>query len=343
MSRLDLSIDRISPSRRNLFTSVRLDRLAEYRDNPAWVSKALNSEVARLVPLWHNRNLLVGVGGEQQAVYLAPAELDALDAIQPPTLLGTDGKRYFFAVSINDRQRDQVLAAHPDARFVDLRLASLDMDAKHAGVLAYAKALHYWQYRHAFCGACGSPNRIQSAGHKLLCSDEQCARQSFPRIDPAIIVLVTEGDACLLGHNAGWPPRRFSTLAGFVEPGESLEDAVVREVFEESGVRLSDIHYVSSQPWPFPASAMCGFNAEASSRDSRPSEEMAELRWFTAAELDAAIETDAIRLPPPVSIAFRLVADWYQQVSGRDLEPLVRGAGNWRQRNAERGPDTRNT
>jgi len=337
MSRLDLSIDRITRSQRNLFTSVRLDRLAEFRDDAEWVSKALNSDLARLVPLWRNRNLLAGAGRQQQAVYLTTSELESCDSIQPPTLLGTDGKRYFFAVSINDRQRDEVLATHPGARFLDLRLASLDMDAKHAGVLAYAKALHYWQYRHAFCGACGSPNRLESAGHKLLCSNEECGRQSFPQIDPAIIVLVTQGDACLLGHNASWPPKRFSTLAGFVEPGESLEDAVVREVFEESGVRLSDIRYVSSQPWPFPASAMCGFYAEATDRTARPSAEMAELRWFTAADLDAAIEADEVRLPPPVSIAFRLIADWYQQACGRDLEPLVRGAGSWRQEKAKAG------
>jgi NAD+ diphosphatase len=334
VSRFDLSIDRTSRSRRNLFTSVRLDRLAEYRDDAEWVASALQSEFARLVPLWRNRCLLAHAGGVQQAVYLAPGELDPVDPIQPPTLLGTDGKRYFFAVSINDRQRDAVLAGHPDTRFLDLRLASIDMDAKHAGVLAYAKALHYWQYRHAFCGACGSPNRLESAGHKLLCSNEECGRQSFPRIDPAIIVLVTHENACLLGHNTAWPPRRFSTLAGFVEPGESLEDAVVREVFEESGVRLRDLHYVSSQPWPFPASAMCGFYAEAESRDSRPSDEMEDLRWFTADQLESSIAADEVRLPPPVSIAYQLIADWYRQDCGGDLEPLVRAAGSWQPRNS---------
>jgi len=332
VTRPDLSIDRVTRSRRNLFTSVRLDRLAEYRDDREWVASALASKAARLVPLWRNRSLLAEGCGMQQAVYLKPGELDLDDVIQPPTLLGTDGKRCFFAVSINDRQRDAVLASHPDARFLDLRIASIDMDAKHAGVLAYAKALHYWQYRNAFCGVCGSPNRLQAAGHKLVCSNEECARQSFPRIDPAIIVLVTHEDACLLGHNANWPPRRFSTLAGFVEPGESLEDAVVREVFEESGVRLRDIHYVSSQPWPFPASAMCGFYGEAHSRDCRASDEMAEVRWFTADGLESAIDADEIRLPPPVSIAFQLIADWYQQACGRDLEPLVRAAGSWRTR-----------
>ena len=326
------SIDRITRSRRNLFTSVRLDRLAEYRDDPEWVGQALASDAARLVPLWHSRCLLTTAGDEQLAVYLRPAEVEPIDAIQPPTLLGTDTKRCFFAVSINDAQRDRVLENHPGARFLDLRLASIDMDAKHAGVLAYAKALHYWQYRHAFCGVCGSPNRLESAGHRLVCSNEECGRQSFPRIDPAIIVLVTQGDACLLGHNDAWPPGRFSTLAGFVEPGESLEDAVVREVFEESGVTLRSIHYVSSQPWPFPSSAMCGFYAEAASRDCRPSEELAEVRWFSVNELERAIDADEIRLPPPVSIAFRLIGDWYQQQCGRDLEPRVRAAGQWLRR-----------
>ncbi len=323
---LRVSIDQVSPSRRNRFTSVRLDRLVEYRDDEAWVARAMESAAARFVPLWRSRSLIAATTEGQLAVYLKRGELDAVDSIQPPTLLGTDGKRYFFAVSINDQQRESVLEQRPEARFVDLRRASVDMDAKHAGVLAYAKALHYWQHRHGFCGVCGHPNRLTSAGHKLVCSNEECARQSFPRIDPAIIVLVTCGDTCLLGRNANWPSRRFSTLAGFVEPGESLEDAVVREVFEEASVSLKDIRYVSSQPWPFPASSMCGFYAEAESRDCAPSEEMEELRWFSTAELKAAVEDSSVLLSPPVSIAFRLIADWYRQAGGGDLEQVVRHA-----------------
>lgn len=329
MTQPDLSIDRVTRSRRNLFSSVRLDRLAEYRDDEQWVEQALHSSSACYVPLWRNRSLLSDSGDGQIAVYLEPGEIDRPDSIQPPTLLGTDGKRYFFAVSINDRQQEQVLKRRPEARFVDLRIASVDMDAKHAGVLAYAKALHYWQYRHAFCGICGSANRLESSGHKLVCSNRECGRQSFPRIDPAIIVLVTDGDACLLGRNASWPPRRFSTLAGFVEPGESLEDAVVREVFEEAQVRLKSIKYVSSQPWPFPASSMCGFYAEAENRVCGATEEMEELIWLTADEMTAAVSRDEIRLPPPVSIAFQLIADWYQQQCGRELDVLVRKAGSW--------------
>jgi NAD+ diphosphatase len=325
----DLSIDRVTRSRRNVFASVRLDRLVEYRDDQEWVDRALASSAARFVPLWRNRCLLSDTDNGQIAIYLKPGELARPDTIQPPTLLGTDGKRYFFAVSINDSQQADLLARHPEARFLDLRMASVDMDTKHAGVLAYAKALHYWQYRHVFCGVCGSSNRLESSGHKLVCSKEECGRQSFPRIDPAIIVLVTHGDACLLGRNSNWPPKRFSTLAGFVEPGESLEDAVVREVFEEAQVRLKDIRYISSQPWPFPASSMCGFYAEAECRDCGASDEMEELRWLTAREMEAAVTSDEVRLPPPVSIAFQLIADWYRQQCGNDLGKLAREAGSW--------------
>ena len=337
MTQVDLSIDRITRSRRNRFTSVRLDRLVEYRDKPEWVEAAQNSDAARFVPLWHSRSLLSVSDKGQIAVYLKPGELEHLDAIQSPTLLGTDGKRYFFAVSINDNQREEVLARHPDAHFIDLRRASMDMDAKHAGVLAYAKALHYWQHRHIFCGVCGSPNRLLSSGHKLVCSNEECARQSFPRIDPAIIVLVTHEDACLLGRNANWSPKHFSTLAGFVEPGESLEDAVVREVFEEASIRLNKIRYVSSQPWPFPASSMCGFYAEAENRDCAVGDELEEVRWFTVGELQAAVMGDSVRLSPPVSIAFRLLADWYHKHSGKDLERLVGDARDLRRRASGQG------
>lgn len=332
MPQTDLSIDRITRSRRNVFSSVRLDRLVEYRDDREWVEGALRSDAARFVPLWRNRSLLANDENGQQAVYLKAGEINLRESVQAPTLLGTDGKRYFFVLSVNDRQQEHILATHATARFLDLRLASMDMDTKHAGVLAYAKALHYWQYRHAFCGICGYANRLESSGHKLVCGNGECGRESFPRIDPAIIVLVTHENACLLGRNSSWPEKRFSTLAGFVEPGESLEDALVREVFEEAQVRLKKIRYVSSQPWPFPASAMCGFHAEAVSRDCGVSDEMEEVRWFTVKELDTAICCDELRLSPPVSIAFQLIADWYRQQCGEDLAERVRNSGSWLRR-----------
>jgi len=311
-------------SRRNRFTAVRLNREVELRDDLHWVARTLKDPNTRLVPLWRSRSLLERGDDGTIAIYLSPDELIEPDRIQPPTLLGHDGKREYFAVSVTDSQKDTILEKYPAAKFADLRRASIDMAAKHAGILAYARALHYWQHRHAFCGVCGNPNLLRSAGHRMMCSNEECARASFPRIDPAIIVLVTHKDACLLGRNAKWPPKMFSTLAGFVEPGESLEDAVVREVFEEVQVQLESMRYVSSQPWPFPASAMCGFYAEATDRSSGTSEEVEETRWFTVDTLSQAILNNEIRLSQPVSIAFRLLADWFRNNGGGDLEELVR-------------------
>jgi len=316
--------DHLARSRRNQFTAVRLNREVELRDDAQWVAETLLKPNTRLVPLWRSRSLLERGDDGTVAIYLSPAELSEPDRIQPPTLLGNDGEREYFAVSVTDAQKDDILAKYPRAQFADLRRASIYMAAKHAGILAYAKALHYWQHRHAFCGVCGSPNLLRSAGHSMVCSNDECARETYPRIDPAIIVLVTHKDSCLLGRNAKWAPKQFSTLAGFVEPGESLEDAVVREVYEEVQVQLKNIRYVSSQPWPFPASAMCGFYAESTDRNSGVSEEVEETRWFTVESLTHAVQNDEVRLSPPVSIAFRLLADWFRKNGGGDLEELVR-------------------
>ena len=318
------STDHLARSRRNQFTAVRLNREVELRDDARWVTETLSKPDTRFVPLWRSRSLLERTTDGTVAIYLSPTELAEPDRIQPPTLLGNDGEREYFAVSVTDSQKDSILAMYPRAKFADLRRASIYMAAKHAGILAYAKALHYWQHRHAFCGVCGSPNLLRSAGHSMVCSNDECARESYPRIDPAIIVLVTHKDACLLGRNAKWAPRHFSTLAGFVEPGESLEDAVVREVYEEVRLNLENIRYVSSQPWPFPASAMCGFYAEALDRNCGVSEEVTETQWFTVETLTNSVHNNEVRLSPPVSIALRLLADWFRKNGGGDLEELVR-------------------
>jgi NAD+ diphosphatase len=321
-------LDPSSRSRHNRFTSVPLDRLAERRDDAEWLAAARGSARARLVPLWRSRCLLRQHGDDTQPVYLTATDLDGIGEGAHLTLLGDDGRHTWFALALNDAQRDRLLEKHPGAAFHDLRL-TIDLDDRHAGVLAYARALLYWHYRNAHCGFCGAPSRLESAGHRLVCSDAECVRESFPRIDPAMIVLVTHGDACLLGHNPRWPERRYSTLAGYVEPGESLEDAVAREVYEEARVRLADVRYLSSQPWPFPASLMCGFRATACDRECRPTDELESLLWLTATELRDAIRADRVRLPPPLSIAFRLIAEWFAEQCGEDLEPLVRNAGGW--------------
>jgi len=159
---------------------------------------------------------------------------------------------------------------------------------------------------------CGAPSVSASAGHVMRCSNTDCATDHFPRIDPAIIVLVSDGGRALLGRQASWPAGRYSTIAGFVEPGESLEDAVAREVLDETGVTVTESDYHSSQPWPFPASLMIGYMARASA-DAQPraDEELEDVRWFTRAE----IATGKAGLPPPQSVSFRLIEDWYDSGS----------------------------
>ena len=179
-----------------------------------------------------------------------------------------------------------------------------------SALLAYAKGLAHWHARHRFCGVCGEGTEAKDAGHVRVCTGPDCATQHFPRTDPAVIMLVTDGDRCLLGHNKRFPERIYSTLAGFVEPGESLEEAVAREVLEETGVRVGRVQYHSSQPWPFPASIMLGFHAEAESEAiTVQAAELVDARWFSRAEI-ANFEQLGLRLPRPDSIARRLVEHW---------------------------------
>ncbi len=214
--------------------------------------------------------------------------------------------------------------------FKDLRFASMGLDRDEAAVLAYARALLYWHRRHRFCGRCGAATTVCEAGHARDCSNVECAKRHFPRTDPSIIVLVTaqhEGRAhCLLGRQASWPPNVYSTLAGFVEPGECLEDAVAREVFEESGVRVDAVRYHSSQPWPFPAALMLGFHADADMQPVRvDGHELEDARWFAYDEMPAARTTSLPSVPPPVSIAYRLVEAWFDAQGSQKLVDLA----NW--------------
>jgi len=177
-------------------------------------------------------------------------------------------------------------------------------------MLAYARGILHWHRQTRFCGVCGSPTELREAGHLRVCTNPACAAHHFPRTDPAVIMLVSRGDRCLLGRKSEWPDGMYSTLAGFVEPGESLENAVAREVMEETGVAISNIRYHSSQPWPFPASLMLGFYATAETEEiNYDPAELEHARWFTRAEL--ADGGAGIRhRPRSDSIARRLIETW---------------------------------
>lgn len=313
--------DRPPPPQTHLYAGSYLDRGGDRRKDPDWVAAALAAASARFVPVWRALNLVTATP-EPQAVLYSQAEAEAWLAQAPPIYLGDFRGQACFAVELHGSEPPD-----PSHRFIDLRLTGSTLDAAEAGLLAYARALIYWRSRHRHCGACGAPARPSEGGQVMVCTDAACGQQSFPRLDPAIIVLVSDGERALLGRQATWPPGRYSTLAGFVEPGESLEDAVVREVAEEAAVGVRDVRYHSSQPWPFPSSLMIGFEASANA-DSQPvaGEELEDVRWFARDE----ITRGEIRLPPPGSISFRLIEAWYDAAAGRSLAgELVAGGRRW--------------
>jgi NAD+ diphosphatase len=201
--------------------------------------------------------------------------------------------------------------AAEDAALSDLRAAVPALSDADAGLVAYAQSLLHWHRTHRFCGTCGRATEAGEAGFVRRCAD---GHQAHPRTDPVVIMLVVDGDRALLGRQPAWPPGRYSALAGFVEPGESLEAAVAREVAEEAGVRVGGVRYRASQPWPFPASLMIGFEADYAGGDARAGdEELEDVRWFDRDELQVAAEADAdawLLLPPRIAIARRLVDRW---------------------------------
>jgi NAD+ diphosphatase len=199
-----------------------------------------------------------------------------------------------------------------------LRRAASQLGPGEAGLAAYARALANWQSAMRHCTYCGADLILVDGGHRARCT--RCGRLHFPRTDPAIIVIVECGDFCLLGRQAAWRPRRYSTLAGFVEPGETLAAAVRREVREETGVEVVDCDFHSSQPWPFPASLMLGFTARAAGRSIHLADgELEDARWFTAHDIETGLRGGALELPPPISISRRLIEHWSRTRAGVDL------------------------
>lgn len=296
------------PLRRpNVFAGSYLDRNSRLRDDPERAVAPGEPPDALLVPVWQLRNLV-----ERRADAFAAALLDwrqalpLIDAADKLILLGEFRSRLCFAFEI---EGEAIPSIHAAAEFQDLRAIGAVLPGEEAGLLAYARAMVHWHSRHRYCGVCGNPTYSTRAGHLRIC--RRCGTQQFPRVDPAIIVLVSSGEGAgeraLLGRQPSWPQGRYSTIAGFVEPGESLEDAVVREVLEETGIATTAHAYHSSQPWPFPASLMLGFTARALSADITCHDgELEDARWFSREDLASG----AVLLPPPTSISYRLIDEW---------------------------------
>src|SRR5579862_352110 len=292
--------------RPNFFAGPYIERRAEAREDPEWLAAARADPRTRYV-IGRGSTQLLRSGPEPHVALLGnDAPLAARAQPEELVLLGWyRGVRCLLA----DLPPSEALEAPPGTHFEELRPLAASLPVDEAGLLAYARALGIWRARNRYCGSCGSRTRPTHAGHCLTCVNPQCAQQIFPRLDPAIIVLVSDGERALLGRQASWPARRFSTIAGFVEPGESLEDAVLREVAEETGVTVREVRYHSSQPWPFPSSIMLGFTARATAGSPvRLNGELEQAGWFTRAQ----VKSGEVLAPPSQSISWRLIEGWLE-------------------------------
>ena len=297
----------------NHYADEVLDRVAQFRRDDAWVTAQYVAEQTMVIPVWRSRSL-IEQGAEPRGVMMSIAETRALmETATTTVLLGVRNEVAHFAIDISPMEAHEVNELRADGEFVDLRSVGAVLDRTEASILAYAKGIMHWHSRHLFCGVCGSPTESQDAGHLRKCLNQNCSAGHFPRTDPAVIMLVQKDDRALLGRKAEWMPGMYSTLAGFVEPGESLEQAVAREVMEESGVEITNIRYHSSQPWPFPSSLMLGFFADAVTEKLIPwDDELEDLQWFTRQELADGGAGIAQR-PRSDSIARRLIDEWIRQ------------------------------
>lgn len=310
------------------YRELNLDRASEPRKKPGWVKQQWTRQQCRVLVLQNDKSLMrwpVAGAIIPEVIQLPKSQIDDLvDDFEHLIFLGLDHHGPLFALDVSTHAEHRLENFIEGNAFVDLRDVAWQLEAQQAAQLAYARGLVFWNRNHRFCGLCGSPTRSEYGGHMRRCSDRSCGRMHFPRTDPAVIMLVEDRSdihrpRCLLARNSRFPNRMMSTLAGYVDPLESLEETVAREVFEECGIRVGDIEYQASQPWPFPSSIMLGFRARAISRDIVvDGVEIEEAHWFDVEQLQSFGEWgdggDNFSLPRPDSIARYLVNSWMDEV-----------------------------
>jgi len=310
------------------YRELNLDRAIELRKDRDWLHQQWTRQHCRVFVLRDDKSLMRWRGIDAavpEAIHLPQAEIvHLLEEFEHLVFLGSDQNGPLFALDVSAHEDDALQSCLTGGEFIDLRDVAWRLDAQDAAQLAYARGLVFWNRHHRYCGLCGSPTRSEYGGHMRRCSDSSCARMHFPRTDPAVIMLIEDRSTpdrprCLLARNSRFPNRMMSTLAGFVDPLESLEETVARESFEECGIRVDQIEYQASQPWPFPSSIMLGFRARALNLDIVVDGiEIHEAHWFEAEQLREFGEWgdagDYYCLPRRDSIARYLVETWMHEV-----------------------------
>jgi len=300
------------------FAGNPLDRASDKRSDSAWLAAARANGRTKVLPLWKLQPLLLGPEGSSQATELGfiggalATGLGAADASE--VFLGIDGDSAFFARDISALADPLAAALAGLGHFRDARSAAALLPPHHVAIMGQAKALIDWHNRHRFCAQCGAATSSADGGYRRVCPS--CNAEHFPRTDPAVIMLVTAGDRCLLGRNKRFAGGHYSTLAGFVEPGETIEEAVTREVFEEVGLQVSEVRYYATQPWPFPSNLMIGCFAEADTHDiSVDGNEILTARWFDRGTVRQLLSgnSNEVSLPRREAIAFHLIRTWAEQ------------------------------
>ena len=291
------------------FTGNPLDRAEIERRDPEWISDRSRSSKSRFLPL-QNLDVLINDAPTTQLQWVPGSYLAPEDLAKPHFLLGLRNDVAHFALDASEGTYAPELES---CRFEDARTAATMLSAEEAAILAHARANVDWHSRHRFCGVCGKPTESRRGGQQRSCSS--CGTEHFPRTDPVVIVVVTNGESCLLGQSRGRLSRQstYSALAGFVDQGESIEEAIRREVREEAGIEVGEIRYHSSQPWPFPSSLMIGCHADAlTTTIHADTVEMKDVRWFGRETVRRALSgiDDELRIPGPIAIAHHLIHAW---------------------------------
>jgi len=288
------------------FTGNPLDRASAERSDPGWIAAQQARSDALFLPIWQTKPLLIA----GRAGFLAAAQLD-LTPGQVCVFLGLRDGTPLFAVALPDSEEPPLTAL---GEFFEMRAAAFVLSDAESAIAGQAKSLIDWHHRHRFCANCGTETSAADSGYRRDCPG--CGAQHFPRTDPVVIMLPLLGEECLVGRGARFPEGMYSAFAGFMEPGETLEEAVRRELREEVSLGVSSVRYHTSQPWPFPSSLMLGCYAEALSRDFRiDAQEIEQARWMTKTEVRARLADeikDGIKLPGTIAIARTLLANWVQ-------------------------------